>query len=71
MGKWSSKIVIIGNLTFKTVPCKKNFLFCNYQAQYSRGSSTNSFVVNWLTELLSDPFPPDLQNIITHKPLEL
>ena len=37
------------------------------QTQCIRGCSTNTFVIQSLT----DAFPPNLQNIITPKPLEL
>ena len=37
----------------------------------SRGCSTNTFVLYWFNNLVTHPFPPNLQSIITPQPLEL
>ena len=42
-----------------------------YQTRCSLGCSTNSLVIKWLIDSVSDPFPPNIQDIISPKPLEL
>ena len=48
---------------------KKGLAFL--QTRCSWGCSTNTFAINYLTDWLTDPFPPNLQHMINLKPLEL
>ena len=45
---------------------------CNcLKTRWSRGCSTYSLVINWLSKWVSEPIPPNLPDIINPKPLEL